>query len=227
MKLWNLLYFVACAYSVEIRSPRRDSISKSIVDEPQCEEVKKLCVGLVENKDILILECLYSLEPNVLNNLNHDCQNIIWEHTHALIDNQNVRTVLSPACSAESISCPADSEPGSYLKCFLNHKEEIHSSDCITMVLRLKDVAFHDFHWIANFVQHCTDDIKKKKCGRIDGDSLTQSVTIACLQNDLNNLQETCKREVIIFKISSLRSLLTLYYFLRRYLNCQKCRQIT
>lgn len=204
MKLFLIsLYLVACICSAENGANIDiNSNKKSIVDEPQCEEVKKLCVGLVENKDILILECLYSLEPNTLNNINHDCQNIIWEHTHALINNQNVKAMLSPVCSTEiSFNCPSDNQQGAYLKCFINHKEEIHSSDCITMVLRLKDVAFHDFRWVENFLQHCTDDIQKRKCGRIDGDSLTQSVTIACLQNDLNNLQETCRREVMILSI--------------------------
>lgn len=206
MKLcFILLNLIGYVYSTEnsnfknlpaVRPKRNSSGSKSIVNEPQCEEVKKLCPGLAENKDLLILECLYSLEPNTLNSLNHYCQNVIWEHTHALTNNENVKATLAVDCPGQVFKCQPDSQPGSYLKCVINNKEEIRSSDCITAVLRLKDVAFHDFQWLENFLQYCTDDVKKRNCGRIDGDSLTQSVTIACLQNDLNNLQERCRKEV-------------------------------
>lgn len=201
-----LACLVACICRCSAYSPPQinsNSVYKTIIDEPECEEVKKLCAG-VETKDILILECLYSLGPSSLNSLNHECQNIIWHHTHALMNNENVKAMLSPVCSVDlNFDCPSDDSSGSYLKCVINHKEELHSSDCITMVLRLKDVAFHDFRWVQTFLQQCTDDIQKRKCGRIDGDSLTQSVTIACLQNDINNLKETCRREVIILRLGT------------------------
>lgn len=186
---------------------RRDSqVVTSIVDDPKCEEVRRLCNILSEKDDILVLECLHALEPSALRNLNQDCQNVIWNHTHTLISNDIVKTKLESVCRNDlyDTHCIADNEAGSFLKCVASNKDVIHSPDCITMIIRLESVAFYDYKWIQNFLKECTDDIRRLQCGRIDSDSLTQSSTIICLQNHLNELQETCRKET--YKLSEIQA---------------------
>lgn len=201
--IFGLLLYVKCNENEVLPIHR----PLSIVDDPKCEEVKKLCHDLVEKDDLLVLECIYSLEPNVLSGLNRDCQNIIWSHTNSLTDNENVRNKLSKVCQNDQPvlnNCPVDSKPGSFLKCLANVRDEIVTPECLTTVVRLESVAFFDHKWIQTFLSECRDDIDKYGCGLIDGDSLSQSQTLVCLQNHLNNIKETCRREV--FKLSEIQA---------------------
>lgn len=192
---------------VHVQNPRAgiSSEKKTIIDDPVCQEVKGTC-GHSENNDILILECLQSVDPDTLSKLNENCQHVIWQHTHAVIDNKNIKSLLMPVCQADlkNLQCQLDSVAGSYLKCIINNKEDIHSADCISFVLRLENIAFNDYRWIEGFLEHCTDDIKELECGRIDADGFSQSQTIACLQNHLDNVQTTCKKE--IFQLTEIQA---------------------
>ncbi|RZC42697.1 Golgi apparatus protein 1 [Asbolus verrucosus] len=184
---------------------KKDAI-KSIVDEPKCGEIKSICNNLSENDDILILECLQSLNPSRLLGLNEDCQHVVWKHVRELIQNERVKDILFPYCSNDlnRLNCNINTGEGEYLKCIVSNKEDIQNNDCNSMVLRLENVAFQDLRWISSFLQHCEEDISNLNCGRIDPHGLTQSHTITCLQNNILNVKDECKREV--FKLSELQA---------------------
>ncbi|XP_017773865.1 PREDICTED: Golgi apparatus protein 1 [Nicrophorus vespilloides] len=183
----------------------RREVHSSIVDDSQCAEVKRLCPDLSENEDILVLECLQSLNPNVLAKLNDNCQHVVWEHTRNIIKDDNVRDFLLPSCKSEldQMNCQVESS-GLYLKCIVNNRADIKSSDCVQAVIRLENVAFYDYRWIANFLNHCDKAIKVHQCGRIDHDRLSQSETIVCLQNKFSEIEEECKKEVL--KLSEIQA---------------------
>ncbi|EFA03106.1 Golgi apparatus protein 1 [Tribolium castaneum] len=202
--LWflGLITGVFCERTEFLRRVKREPF-KSIVEEPACGEVKVLCNNLSENDDILILECLQSLNPSRLADLRKECQNVIWTHVRALTSDARVKEFLGRYCSRdlENINNCA---PGEYLKCIVNNKEKITDSSCNSVLMRLEGVAFQDYRWIANFLQHCNDDIKRLQCGKIDGTSWTQFETVTCLQNSILNVHDDCKREV--FKLSELQA---------------------
>jgi Golgi apparatus protein 1 len=183
---------------------KRDA-PKSIVDDPACGEVKVICNNLSENDDILILECLQSLNPARLSTLKYECQNVVWKHTSELIKNDRVRDFLSRYCSNDLplLNCDTSVE-GEYLKCIVNNKDKVQSGNCNSVILRLENVAFQDYRWISNFLQHCKEDIDSLQCGRIDGPSWNQFQTVTCLQTNILNVRDDCKREV--FKLSELQA---------------------
>lgn len=187
---------VVCAASDRRSEQALSNPRKTIVEEPDCAEVRRLCGSLSENNDFLVLECIQSLAPVSLAMLNASCQHIIWQHTHELIEDANVKHLLSTACQSDlnTLNCPSS---GGYLKCIVNNKEEIRSPACISLVLRLEGIAFADYRWIENFLEHCKSDIETLKCGRIDLDSLSQSSTIVCLQIHQQAIQDPCKREIL------------------------------
>ncbi|XP_018575039.1 Golgi apparatus protein 1-like [Anoplophora glabripennis] len=181
------------------------NINYSIVDRSECSEIKSICNNLSENDDLLILECLLSTNSKILNHLNKSCQHVVWEHTKNLIQDESVKSKLLPSCSNDlnQLNCGVD-DSGNYLKCILNNINNIHTTNCIDMLIRLENVAFTDYMWISSFLQHCTKDINNLKCGRVDSQSFTQINTVNCLQNNILNIQDDCKREV--FHLSELQS---------------------
>ena len=180
--------------------------SRTIIDDPACAEVKVICNNLSENDDILILECLQSLNPTRLTGLKLECQHVIWNHTSSLISNSKVRDFLNRYCPSTllgDLNCDSSSE-GEYLKCVVNSKDRIDDSTCNSVIGRLVNVAFQDFRWISSFLDHCKLDIDQLHCGRIDPSSWNQFETIKCLQNNILNVQDDCRREV--FKLSELQA---------------------
>lgn len=177
------------------------------MDEPDCSGIQRLCTGLSETKDILILECLQSLDSNVLARIPNKCQNNIWEHTSNIISNERIRDSLGPVCRNDltKLMCKDnDEDPYGYFKCIVNNQEDIKDPDCINMIHRIEGIAFSDYRWIMNFLNDCREDIKTFQCGRIDQDRASQSKTIMCLQDHISEVQPQCKQE--IFKISQIQS---------------------
>lgn len=197
-----LLNFV---YASEHRLEPTKEKQKTIIDEPVCEEVRRLCGSLSENSDILVLECIQSLDPGSLARLNTSCQHIIWQHTHDLIDNKNVEKLLSTACGSalDVFNCHRNAANGEYLKCVINNREEIRNVPCLSLVLRLENIAFADYRWIQNFLEHCNTDINRLQCGRVDPDNLGQSSTLLCLQTN-NVMQDMCRKEIL--KLSEIQA---------------------
>ncbi|KAJ8910173.1 hypothetical protein NQ315_016184 [Exocentrus adspersus] len=177
----------------------------SIVEDKSCNEVKSMCRNLSENDDLLILECLLSVDPDRLGNLNKECQHVIWNHRKNLIEDRNVKGALLATCShdLDGLNCKSDGN-GNYLKCIVTNIGNIRNAECVQKIIRLENVAFTDYMWISSFLKHCTKDIDLLKCGRIDPQSLTQINTVSCLQDNVFNIEEPCRREV--FHLSELQS---------------------
>lgn len=181
----------------------------SIIDEVNCGEVKTICPNLNEKDDLSVLECLLSTNPERLKVLAKKCQHIIWDHSWSLIQDTNVKTLLTPVCGSEleHISCKEDpsNNNGQFLKCIVSNINDIQNSECNQALLRIENVAFTDYRWIQQFMEHCTDDIKSLQCGRIDPENYSQTKTLNCLQENILSVKsEDCKKEV--FKFSELQS---------------------
>lgn len=183
---------------------------KSIIDDGNCKEVKSICMNLNDTDDLSVLECLLATNPQRLKNINKECQDTIWDHSRSLIEDTNVKNFLAPLCESEldKIPCTVDTSGnahGQYLKCLISNINEIQNSVCNQAMLHLESLAFSDYQWIQKFLEHCTDDIRNQKCGRIDPDNYSQSKTLNCLQDKIMVLKsEECKKEV--FRLSELQS---------------------
>lgn len=173
------------------------SVQNSIIDDPKCVEIRELCSNLAAKDDILVIECLQSLNSNMLTKLNEDCQHVVWDHMKVIMSNSYVKEFLR-ICDKEvqHLNCPVDKMEGSFLKCLANNKDEISDKVCVNLIVRLENVAFNDYRWIGNFLKDCESDIKKLECGRLDVNTFSQSDTIVCLQNKFSNVSGSCRTEV-------------------------------
>lgn len=171
---------------------------KRILSRPECSEVRQLCRNLSDEDDVLVLECLQSLHPNTVSKLGAECQHVVWEQMRSLIENDNVNEILLPVCRDDltRIGCEVSGQPGTYLKCMVAHKDDVENLDCAGLIERIENIAFYDYKWIDSFLQHCTGEITRLSCGRIDHDKFSQSETLACLQGHLAEVPDTCRKEV-------------------------------
>lgn len=186
------------------RVRRDESRDKSIFEEAECIPYRSYCN--VENDDISILECLLALHPDNLQRFDNKCQNIIWSHITSLLDNKKVKEVLYPVCSNvfRTLDCKFNEGSVTSLKCIVGKKDSIDNTECLTLVNKLENVAFYDFRFISEFLQDCSNDIDKLKCGRLDHNGLSNSNTIVCLQNNFYNVTEQCRTEVL--KLAEIQS---------------------
>ncbi|XP_056648655.1 Golgi apparatus protein 1 [Diorhabda sublineata] len=180
----------------------RNISTKSIVDEPACQDVGIICHNLSEKDDVLILECLLASNPQQLNRLNRECQNIIWGRVRNITAYDGVQQYLSPFCGQElkKTECQRDN----YLKCLVDKVNNIENQDCYRGINRLESIAFTDYKWISDFLDQCNEDIKKFQCGVIDGDNFSQIKSVSCLQNRILEVGDKCRKEV--FHLSELQS---------------------
>ncbi|XP_050307543.1 Golgi apparatus protein 1 [Anthonomus grandis grandis] len=176
---------------------------KTFLDDPQCRDVKEKCDKL--DDDLSILECIHNLPPKDFNLLNKQCEQLVWEATNKLIKDDNVVEILLPQCRNDMDQLNCRKDEGNYFKCLASAKENIQNSNCQELVQRLENVAFTDYKFIAQFLKQCEDDVKKLSCGAIHSNGLSSQVgTVICLQNNILQVSENCKREVL--KLSELQS---------------------
>ncbi|CAG9864486.1 unnamed protein product [Phyllotreta striolata] len=177
---------------------------KNLMNEPPCREVSVICGNLSDNDDLLVLECLLNSNPQQVNNLNSECQTIIWERVKDLISYKKVYERLKPVCGRDltSFQCPKDN----YLKCLASDGElkDKVSNLCYKAVTRLENIAFTDYKWIYEFLRECENDIKTLHCGVIDADNFSNLKVVMCLQNNILNVGSSCKKE--IFHLAELQS---------------------
>lgn len=95
--------------------------------------------------------------------------------------------------------CHVSKEPGAFLACVLDHRDELKSAVCRNQMQRLEWVAFSDFRLIGSFVKLCEEDIEANECGRLNTDrnTLSQGETLACLQSHLEKLNSECRKGVL------------------------------
>ncbi|XP_055705911.1 Golgi apparatus protein 1 isoform X2 [Phlebotomus papatasi] len=180
-----------------IAGPRR------LIDEVACPEVSKMCSNLRSGTDDLyVLECIQSFTPEQLESLTDTCKHTIWEHTSDIMRDDNVQRLTVKTCGqdvVDKLDCKVTEEIGHFLACILDHREEVTSSTCRGFIQRLEWVAFSDFRLIGPFMRDCEKDIIQLGCGRIqlDRTKLSQGETLACLQSQVDKLNNKCRKGVL------------------------------
>ncbi|VEN58943.1 unnamed protein product [Callosobruchus maculatus] len=202
------LFFFITSYlgnSVEaVSSPRSNN---SILQDSRCSIIRSICNDSPEYDDISIMECLISAPKQLLKGIDIGCQNVIWKHTFEITKDENVKKFLSKSCSKklEQVNCETGlDDKHNYLKCVINSMRELENQHCNQALLRLENIAFTDYRWIQRFLDQCVDDIQSLKCGLVDIQDFSQIKVVSCLQDNILQLKDGCKKEV--FKLSEIQS---------------------
>ncbi|KAL1491212.1 hypothetical protein ABEB36_011845 [Hypothenemus hampei] len=199
------LLFLLVVVKGEILKTKRASLTSSFINAPECSNMQRFCGNQNENSDDLtVLECLHSLHPEDLATISRKCQQLVWDATSDLIKDDNIINTLTPICrnDMDRLNCVKDQ--GDYFNCLANNKEDIEESGCMDLVKRVENVAFTDYKFLAKFLKQCENDVKKLSCGLIDSQGLSQIATIACLQSNILEISDNCKKEV--YQLSELQS---------------------
>lgn len=173
-----------------------------LYDDPVCHEIRNLCTNLKPGaEDLQTLECIQTFMSAQIEALSDQCQHAIWTHTTALMDDKSISRLTQKSCGAdvERLNCHITEEPGNFLACILDHREEIKNPPCLGQLQRLEWVAFSDFRLIGTFVKGCQSDIDQYGCGRltVDRNTLSQGETLACLQTHIDGLKKECRKGIL------------------------------
>ncbi|KAK4879218.1 hypothetical protein RN001_007364 [Aquatica leii] len=190
-------FYVLCFCLFTLASTRDVNRHPTLFDD-KCRELSKLCRDMKDTDEFSMLDCLYSLDPNMVSHFNNDCHQVIWNFVSSMIENDIVEKSLAKACSddLQSMNCHREDLPGSYLKCVVNNKDGINDPKCLNQIEQFENAAFYDYEWIGSFLQNCEDDVKELNCGRIDLKGSSQAMTIMCLQDNIGKVKESCRKEV-------------------------------
>lgn len=179
-----------------------------LIDEPACPELKSCNDLRSGTDDLYVLECIQTFLSSQIESISEQCQHVIWTHTSDLLNDASVVKLTQKNCSSDldKLNCKVTNEPGHYLACVLDHRENIQNVACRGLVQRLEWVAFSDFRLIGSFVHDCEADIEENACGRLNTDrnTLSQGETLACLQSHIDTLHKECKKGVL--KLSELQA---------------------
>lgn len=66
-----------------------------LLDEEGCGQLRALCPSVANGaEDLKALECVQNLSQEQVDALTDDCQHLIWKHTLALMDDQNIHRLV-------------------------------------------------------------------------------------------------------------------------------------
>ncbi|XP_067007577.1 Golgi apparatus protein 1 [Anabrus simplex] len=180
--------------------------------DTECKKyINRLCDSLPDHSDLFVLECIQSFKVSELATIDDGCQHQIWLHTMQLLDDDNLRAITKSVCGNVLDMC--QKYPGHLLPCMIDNREMIRSDACRALIQRLEWVAFSDFKALSKqFVNNCTEDVIKLKCGRLQlldahghaDEGLSQGRTLSCLQENVEQLSRECQKQV--FRLSELQA---------------------
>lgn len=198
MEFLAYIYIMLGLFNFKIELAKTNSVGykTKIVDNRPCEFLKTKCSRLPTFDDFLILECIQA-DPSIT--IDDECQHIIWNHTCDILDNEYVEQILSTVCESDfqNFNCKGNNMPGSFLKCIATNREDIDSKECISLVSRLENVVFDDYHWVSGFLNECGKAINNFGCGRLNSNSSSQANTIICLQDHFSQIEGECRKELV------------------------------
>ncbi|KAL4715182.1 hypothetical protein ACJJTC_012229 [Scirpophaga incertulas] len=178
----------------------RNTVAKYTLDITGCPIIEKQCSHLVD--DLAITSCCLNTAINNKTQISPSCQHRIWTHQAEFLDNIFLNSQLSEPCENELIisECLHPNEYG--IDCILKKKPTIKNNNCLRLIKKIESLIFNDWQIIGNFLKNCNDDIQTYSCGRVPSDpkSLSQTLTLKCLQNNEHNLKPECISEITVLR---------------------------
>ncbi|XP_011302233.1 Golgi apparatus protein 1 [Fopius arisanus] len=194
--------------NVVVKPP--DEGGRYFIEDKKCRDSFERLCGVIDNNndDLFILQCVQTFKTNEAYMIDEDCQHLIWKHIVNITENENIEQLTRKECGEEidDLQCQSkNKEPGTYLACLIEKRENVKNAQCSEFIQRLEFVAFSDFRIITPMVTDCQQDINSFKCGRIQPHrDVSQGQMLSCLQAHVDKLEPKCRKR--IFKISEIQS---------------------
>lgn len=155
-----------------------------------------------------VLACLQN--PPGDTQLSKECDSLLWEVKLNMTSQEGFLMKASKMCTDEINElrlCETDRiSPAHFISCLVQKKHETRNPGCRLFLDRIESLIFSDFRLVGNFTHACKEDVKKYQCGRtgsLQNQPHSQGLTISCLQERVEELVPTCRKE--IFQLAELQ----------------------
>lgn len=142
--------------------------------------------------------------------LSSDCHHMLWEFKRKFSkDEKFEQTVKTRFCVEDLKKFQDCQKPGEIVACLLENRQNLTVPSCKHMMTKMQAIFFSDFRLISHFLEDCSPDVNKYKCGRIpseqeDEDIHSQNDVLECLEEHQDDLSQACQKQ--IYRLAELSS---------------------
>nr|XP_058944278.1 Golgi apparatus protein 1-like [Pocillopora verrucosa] len=178
-------------------------------DESPCaDDISRLCPQIPKGNNFGLLVCLQ--EKAMEDDLSSDCHHMLWEFKRKFSkDEKFEQTVKTRFCVEDLKKFQDCQKPGEIVACLLENRQNLTVPSCKHMMTKMQAIFFSDFRLISHFLEDCSPDVNKYKCGRIpseqeDEDIHSQNDVLECLEEHQDDLSQACQKQ--IYRLAELSS---------------------
>ncbi|XP_038076975.1 Golgi apparatus protein 1-like isoform X2 [Patiria miniata] len=185
-----------------------------ISESPAChDDVANLCGKNALRNNFSILECLQNAGENTRagkkdgGELSDVCNQFLWSYKYNLTRDVRFDSAAFEVCKPDLKKLPEcaaiEKGQGLLLPCLYEVAENITTVQCRQYINRMKAITFSDYRLIKDFYTQCQSDVDKLGCGIVykKGEETAlphkQGATINCLEKKIEELGETCKKQIL------------------------------
>ncbi|KAM8707780.1 hypothetical protein ACLKA7_014850 [Drosophila subpalustris] len=164
----------------------------SIIDLPDCQDLRKYCTHQKTSDNLSMLECALSFSSSQLEALPEPCQHALWLQQRQLQLNSWVEHTLLPSyCAAEQGKLQSCLNSVDLWGCLEDQRQQMpQSSTCQQHLRRAHAALGPDYANIGDFYTVCGSLVEQQKCGRMNVEHLpallSQLGTVQCLMANVN-----------------------------------------
>lgn len=190
----------------------------SIIDLPECQDLRKYCTHQKTSDNLAMLECALSFSSSQLEALPDDCQHALWLQQRQLQLNSWLELTFLPNYCAEDqsklLSCLNSVDVWS---CLEDRRQQLpQSNNCQQQLRRAHAALGPDYANMGDFYIACGSLVEQQKCGRMNVEHLpallSQLGTVQCLMAHVSSntpMEPNCK--VAVNAIELQRGMLELF----------------
>ncbi|SPP77134.1 Golgi apparatus protein 1 isoform X1 [Drosophila guanche] len=172
----------------------------SIIDLPECQDLKKFCTHQASTDNLSMLECALTFSSSQLEALPEICQHALWMQQRQLqlpawIEN----TLLPTYCPEERPKLETCLNSVYMWKCLNEQRLQLpQSNTCQQHLRRAYNALGHDYSNVDEFYVACSSLVEHHKCGRLNVEHLpsllSQLGTVQCLRSTAqkSSIEPTC-----------------------------------
>ncbi|XP_034108059.1 Golgi apparatus protein 1 isoform X1 [Drosophila albomicans] len=187
----------------------------SIIDLPDCADLRKFCTHQASSDNLSMLECALSFSSSQLEALPDACQHALWLQQRQLqLPTWVEHTLLPNYCNAEQNKLQSCFNSVDLWGCLEDQRQQLPQSNTCQQQLRRAHASLgSDYANIGEFYTACGALVEQQKCGRMNVEHLpallSQLGTVQCLMAQAQPIEANCK--VAINAIELQRGMLELF----------------
>ncbi|XP_017072327.1 Golgi apparatus protein 1 isoform X1 [Drosophila eugracilis] len=173
----------------------------SIIDLPECHDLKKLCTHYKSTDNLSMLECALTFSSSQLEELPESCQHVLWLQQRQLQLPAWMESNFLPSyCPAERSKLETCLNAVHLWSCLEQQRLKLPQNNaCHQHLRKAYESLGQDYSAVDEFYTACGTLVEEHKCGRLNIDHLpsvlSQLGTVQCLQASVTkpNLEPNCQ----------------------------------